>query len=370
MKDKGYFVAGLLFLGVLAISVVLTQSDPDPEKTESINPENSSEFNRTAEGTRYIIHPDEMKSGCLGGDCMDMIPSIDNPKYSDAEKAKWLRPGDRVIGVEENNRSRAFPLRILNRHEIVNTEIDGEPIVVTYCPLCRSGVTYSRELDGETLEFGVSGKLLDANLVMYDRETESYWSQIGGKAVTGPMVPKELELKFSSITNWSSWKDAHPKTEVLSRNTGIYPVSSYDSNPYSDYGNREEVGYGVEEVDGRLGSKKIVYGVVIGGEAKAYTREALENEKIIKDTVGGEPVAVFVRPDDGSVNALIRSKDGEKVDLTLTENGLVDSTGKEWSFKGNSTSTGGKLNRVIPQGFYWFAWSKFHPDTKLYKNQE
>lgn len=363
-QKKFIFVA---VVALLSVSIPLLAMNNNQESFES-NQVNSSEVKTTDDGTRYTVHPSELIQGCPGMDC---IPSIDNPDFESREEAdEWMRSEDLVIGLEVENESKAYPLRILNKHEIVNDRVAGEPVVVTYCPLCRSGVTYSREVNGEILEFGVSGKLRNANLIMYDRGTETYWSQIGGNAIIGPRTPQELQLKFSSITEWKDWKKGHPDTEVLSRKTGIYPVSSYDSNPYSGYAQREGVGFDVQEVDGRLRSKELVHGISIENGSKAYPETAIENERVIQDSVNGEPIIIFKRPDDGSVTAYSRKINGETLEFTLQEDALVDQNGDRWSFNGEKIGEEEELRNIVPRGFYWFAWSKFHPETKVYKTAE
>lgn len=367
MENRKIFAVGTLGFLVLTSAAFLLNDNDNEFQRSGIDGDSSETVMTTEDGTKYIVKPSKLVQGCPGMDC---IPSIDDPSFESREEAEeWLEPEDRVIGVEIDDESRAYPLKILSKHEIVNDEISGEPIVVTYCPLCRSGVTYSRVVNGETLEFGVSGKLLDANLVMYDRGTESYWNQIQGKAIVGPRTTQKLDLKFSSITEWQKWKEGHPRTKVLSRDTGIYPASSYDRDPYAGYDQSDRVGFGVGDVDGRLPSKAIVFGIEAGGASKAYPEETVRGEKLIQDDVGEDPVVIFERPDDGTITAFIREdSDGETLELTLDEDGLRDSEGDLWSFKGEETNGSGELQRLNPQGFYWFAWSNFRPETEVYNS--
>ncbi len=361
MENKNLFVAGVGILLAAALAFSLTGSE-ETRRGETV--EASGNYSVTEDGTRYTVHPSEISAGCPGMDC---IPSIDNPKYVTGNP-DWMDPGNLVIGVEIDGDARAFPLKILDRHEIVNTEVGGEPVAVTYCPLCRSGFTYSREINGDTVEFGVSGKLYNANLVMYDRKTETYWSQLTGEAMLGPMVPEELELVHSSITNWSQWKQEHPDTRLLSRNTGIYSASTYSGSAYAGYESSGRVGFGVGKVDDRLHSKELVYGVKTGGEAKAYTEEDIRQEKLIQDEVGGVPIMFFVTA-DGSISVFERRVADETLSFSRTGSGLVDGDGNTWSFSGEALEgryQGEKLGRLNSHGIYWFAWSKFHPDTKVY----
>lgn len=364
MDWRNLFLGSLIVVAFLAATGLLIQ-DGNHEGESQVGL-NSSEVEKTEDGTKYTVHPDRLVTGCPGKDC---IPSIDDPGFESGNPG-WLEPDERVIGLEINGDARAYPLKILSKHEIVNDQVGGEPVAVTYCPLCRSGVAYSREVNGETLEFGVSGKLLDANLVMYDRSSETYWNQISGEAIVGPRVPQKLELKFSSITSWRDWKEGHPGTKVLSRDTGIYPVSTYSDDPYEGYSQSERVGFGVENVDDRLPAKKLVYGVKIGNESKAYTREAIRDRKIIGDEVGAKPVVIFERPDDGAITALVNQQNGEKLNLDLKQGSLEDSEERSWSFEGQQIGGNASLEKLNPRGFYWFAWSKFNPETKLYSKDQ
>lgn len=350
---------------VLVIGGFLMWSSHNDTEDITVNTDASSDaYNTAADGTKYTIHPDELILGCSGKDC---IPSIDDPSFESVDAVdEWLQEGDLVIGIERNGESKAYPLRILNVHEIVNDEVGGDPVAVTYCPLCRSGLAYSREVNNQTLDFGVSGRLYNANLVMYDRQTETFWSQVQGDAIVGPLVPTELDLVFSTITEWSKWRDAHPNTQVLSRDTGIYPVSTYDRNPYSGYFASDRVGFGVNEVDDRLHPKAIVYGVTVGGAATAYPEDAVENESIIHDTVGDTPVIVIQHPDTGAVHAY-RSE--EELMLRWESDALVDADGNEWQITDDTlkhVDSETALDAVPTHGFFWFAWSAFHPETSVY----
>ncbi|MFB6209031.1 MAG: DUF3179 domain-containing protein [Candidatus Nanohaloarchaea archaeon] len=368
MNRKIFFSIALLIPLLAVAGVLLDQRSSEipvksTETRESSNLTSSEKVKRLDDGTKYIVHPDKLRQGCPGKDC---IPSIDNPKYEDADEAGWMRPGDEIIGVEGETESLAFPLRILDSHEIVNTKIDGEPIVVTYCPLCRSGLVFSRKVNGDVLEFGVSGKLRNANLVMYDRQTETYWSQIGGKAIIGPRVPQQLELRYSSITNWSSWKKAHPDTKVLSRNTGISPPSSYESRDYLERGYDSPGAFGAKGYSNELDEMELVQGIEVGNSSKAYPADVVEERGVIQDRVGNEPVMIMQRPDDGSIIAFSREVGGKTLNFSLTEKALVDSTGTRWSFSGEELNGSRQLDVITPRGFYWFAWSKFHPETEVY----
>ena len=372
MENKKILLfSGLAVFFLLAAGIIMSNQQPNNSQINMTDGDiggnksaNGQSFMRTSDGRKYTVHPDNLIQGCPGMDC---IPSVDDPSFETAEEAQWLEENDRIIGLEINGDARAYPLNILSRHEIVNDNVGGEPVAVTYCPLCRSGVTYFRELNGEILEFGVSGKLHNANLVMYDRSSETYWNQISGKAIVGEKVPQELNLLFSSITTWSEWKEGHPETRVLSRNTGIYPASTYETGSYQSYKNSERVGFGVEEFDERLPSKELVHGIRIANESKAYPEKVFEQKGLVEDQIKDKKVILFKKPVDGAVIALITHQTDTK--FQLNQENITDSNGDAWSFEGEQINGNGSMRQVVPQGFYWFAWSKFNPDTQIYKSR-
>lgn len=203
----------------------------------------------------------------------------------------------------------------------------------------------------------------------YDRRTDTYWSQLTGTAVVGPLVPRELEILPSAITTWEKWRRAHPETVVLSRNTGIYPPETYGSNPYGGYANSSRVGFGVREVDDRLSAKELVYGVTGGNESRTYPATTVSAREVIDDEVGGVPIAVVENPDDGSVHIFIRSVDDDTLQFTVENGVLVDYAGHPWSFAGEARDgphEGRRLEEIPTHGVYWFAWSSFRPETSIY----
>ena len=171
-----------------------------------------------------------------GGPPRDGIPSIDKPVFLSADKADYLKPEDRVLGIDFEGEARAYPIRILNWHEIVNDEIKGKAVAVTYCPLCGSGIVYKADSEGEPHKFGVSGLLYNSDVLLYDRETETLWSQILSKAISGKLVDTKLEVIPSSHTSWQVWKKNHPYTKVLSNKTGFN--RDYQRSPYGTYDKR------------------------------------------------------------------------------------------------------------------------------------
>jgi hypothetical protein len=156
-----------------------------------------------------------------GGPPPDGIPPIDHPRFQPASSVNWLAPQEPVVAIELNGDARAYPVQIFIWHEIVNDAVGGVPVTVTYCPLCNTGIAFKRPtIDGKLLDFGTSGKLYNSNLVMYDRQTNSYWPQALGEAVTGPLTGTKLQLVPVQLVAWRDWRAAHPGGKVLSRDTG------------------------------------------------------------------------------------------------------------------------------------------------------
>jgi Protein of unknown function (DUF3179) len=181
--------------------------------------------------TRHMIPLWEVQSG---GPPKDGIPALNHPAFISKLQADYeLRPSDVILGVEFNGVAKAYPVRILNWHEVVNDDVGDQAILVSWCPLCGSGVVYDPWIDGKRYTFGVSGLLYRRNLLLYDQETESLWSQLGAVAVTGGLAGTTLRLLPSVETTWSHWKSEHPQTLVLSFRTGYR--RDYSTDPYQDY---------------------------------------------------------------------------------------------------------------------------------------
>ncbi|MDE1767534.1 MAG: DUF3179 domain-containing protein, partial [Thaumarchaeota archaeon] len=181
-------------------------------------------------GIKHIIPLDEIKNG---GPPKDGIPSIDNPKFIPVSEVKFLKDDDLVIGVQLDGQTKAYPLLILVWHEIVNDKFGTTPVAVTYCPLCFTTQVFDRRINGTEVEFGTSGKLYNSNLVMYDRYTNSYWSQALGEGITGDLTGYKLEKIPFDLMRWSDWKSLYPDSKMLSTDTGF--ERSYGADPYGDY---------------------------------------------------------------------------------------------------------------------------------------
>ncbi len=285
------------------------------------------EITKDYEGAK--IDPVKLLRGCPVKDC---IPSIDEPEFESlAEANEWLNDDDRVFGLVYKGVERAYPQRILNWHEIVNDEVAGDPVAVTFCPLCGTAVAFIREVDGKKAEFGVSGYLYNSDLIMYDRVEGNLWQQITLEAIIGPAARRDEFLQWVGVstTDWKAWKTQHPNTDVLSKPSNF--KRDYDRYPYGSYEENSEVRFGAKHADKRLHSKDIVYGVVVGEMAKAYPLAKLELQPVIEDVIGTTTVAVSYESDGTVV--------------------IIDKSTQE---------------EFVVQRSFWFAWAVFHPATDLY----
>jgi hypothetical protein len=212
-----------------------------------------------------LVSEDKILSG---GPQRDGIPAIDKPTFVLGKQAIFLKPDDRVLGIKNNKQVKAYPLAILNYHEIVNDNVGGDRIAVTYCPLCGSGIAYRSRVGDKNLTFGVSGLLYNSALLLYDRQTESLWSQILGKAITGPMKGTRLETVQLTYTTWRDWLLRYPNTLVLSDRTGFQ--RDYSKGPYEGYEKSGKLWFPVKFRSMGYHPKERVLGIEIKGKFKAY----------------------------------------------------------------------------------------------------
>ena len=249
--------------------------------------------------SKALIPVDEIVSG---GPSPDGIPAIDRPRFVEPGAADaWLKPKEPVLALEVNGDARAYPLQILMWHEIVNDTVQGRAVAVTYCPLCNSGLVFDRTVDGVRLDFGTSGKLYKSDLLMYDRQSHSLWTQIEGRAVVGERAGTRLAPVPANTIAYEDWKAAYPGGKVLSRDTGH--VRSYGRTPYASYDHPDSFPFLLRgDPDRRRSPKERVVGVVIEQAARAYPWPILAKEGVVHDTVGGQPLVIFYRP--GALSAL------------------------------------------------------------------
>lgn len=322
----------------------------------------------------------------------DAIPSIDEPKFAAVEDAEsFMDLDEQVIGLLINGDARAYPLAILSSHEIVNDVVGGEPVAVTWCPLCYTALVFSREVEShfQPLDFGVSGKLLRNTLVMYDRQSSSLWSQLYGAAIDGELAGTRLAFFPSLLTSWQDWKAEQPETLVLSKpftceqfSCGTYstnPRGSYDIDPYASYYNSAEEGVLNRQVpreEGRINgqAKKRVLGLRFGGIQRAYPFTLLKEQRLIHDAINDEPIIIWFEPDTESGVAYLRNLDG--IVLTFEEDQeesgiLVDQeTRSRWSAATGIALSGPlegrRLAALVVTPAFEFGWYGYFPNSQTY----
>jgi hypothetical protein len=266
---------------------------------------------------------ESLMQACPARDC---IPSIDQPVFIKAPDVDYLQDDDLVMTLTLNGLTRAYPTRILDHHEIVNDLFGTNPVAITYCPLCGSGLAFNRSLGGQVLDFGVSALLHNSDLVMYDRQTESLWQQITGEAFAGKSRGKQLETFPMSMITWKDWLEQYPDADVLTVD-GIHS-DRYLKDAYGDYAQSEKLYMPVSAMDARLHPKRVIYGIEIGDQAIAIDAGWLAEEGTFSNQYEGETLVVKLA-DNGEINAFL-----ENEQLTIHR-------------------------------MYWFAWYSFHPKTAL-----
>lgn len=326
---------------------------------------------------RRDLDLDKLVLGCVVVDC---IPSIDAPRFEAVVEADWLKDDDLVVALDFEGIQRAYAVNILNWHEIVNDRIHNTPIVISYCPLCGSAVAFrAPNINGQPATFGVSGRLYQSDLVLYDRTTKSLWSQIEKTVIAGPLTthPPTLELIPLNLVPWGVWKQAFPHGQVLARPTTVDPLGgaapresdpqkarlkfNYNEDPYGYYRtNNVDIRFPVDIKDRRLANKTVVLGVETDFGSKAYPQALVEQQRLINDVVGGVPVVIVY--DAGLSHALQRP---DTHPLTLSH-GVLEGNGQTWSLDGKPLTAESAL-RVLPSmPVFWFSWVLFHPQTEIY----
>ena len=268
-----------------------------------------------------------------GGPLRDSIPAISAPKYVTADEATFMRPKDIVLGFVVGDQAFAYPRHILNWHEIVNDEFNGDAFVITYCPLCGSGLAFSSNVDNQRLIFGVSGLLYNNDLLFYDRATESLWSQIERRSISGEFAGRELKQLRLEHTSWKAWSSKHPGTKLLSEDQGY--KRQYRHDPYTGYDTSSQTFFKtLRDAPDEFHSKEKVLGLTIGEKSMAYPFSELAKHGAanFEDQLAGIKYRVLW--------------DAE------AQSGTIEAIGDEV---------------LTPTVSYWFAWYNFHPDTFVFR---
>ena len=334
--------------------------------------------------TDFSRHNVPLSEFTSGGPGRDGIPPIDKPKFVSQESAdEWLADNEPVLVVELGGQARAYPIQILMWHEVVNDELAGRPIAVTFCPLCNSSLVFDRRLDGRELTFGTTGNLRNSDLVMWDRQTESWWQQLTGEAVVGELTDKRLRALASQTLSFKDFRESFPSGDVLSRDTGF--ERNYGDNPYEGYDTPDQQPFLFEgETDERLAAKERVAAVFIGDDAAVVPFSRLRKNPVASFDVAGTPVAVMFKAgvasalddakisesdDVGTSAAFDRRLEGRTLDFERRGDAIVDrQTRSTWDITGRATDgplRGKRLKAVRSDQQFWFALAAFLPDARI-----
>ncbi len=345
--------------------------------------------------TDFTKHTVPLQEITSGGPPKDGIQAIDAPRFVDIKAAdRWLGNREPIAVVRAGGVTKAYPLQILIRHEIVNDVVGGEPITVTYCPLCNTTLAFDRRYDGKLLDFGTTGRLRHSDLVMYDRQTETWWQQATGEGIVGQYAGERLTFIPANVMSWRDVKRQLPDAQILSRETGLLPPSAYGRNPYVGYDQGRgpiERFFRFGRDDNRLPPMERVVALE-DTEAEAYLAvpfSVLKDVRVANVEVGNRNVVVFWAPGTASAVDAANIADSRDVGSSATFDPVVDGrklvfekagdgrfkdrqTGTVWNLVGQAIEgelEGTQLTEVVHGNHFWFAWGVFRPDTKVWRGR-
>lgn len=319
-----------------------------------------------------------------GGPQKDGIPAIDRPRFVGARAARaWLKAREPVIVLRIGREARAYPIQILMFHEIANDRIGDTPVAVTFCPLCNASIVFDRRVAGRVLDFGTTGRLRYSDLVMYDRQTESWWQQFTGKGIVGQYAGTTLVRLPSEIVAFEDFAAAYPTGLVLSRETGH--ARPYGRNPYAGYDRIDQHPFLFSaSLDRRLPPMERVLSVSVGGRHRLYPLSLLDKRPLANRELGGVPYVVFAksgmtspldqaRIEDGrpiaAATAFDRRLEGRTLEFAVRDGRYVDTaTGSEWNILGEAVvgPLKGKRLASVESGVHFaFAWLAFNPESEI-----
>ncbi|MCJ7659515.1 MAG: DUF3179 domain-containing protein [Anaerolineales bacterium] len=338
----------------------------------------------TTDFSRHTVLYSDILSG---GPPKDGIPAIDNPTFTSVQVAdEYLEDLEPVVFLQIGEDARAYPLQVLTWHEIVNDVVDGKPVAVTFCPLCNTAIAFDSTFDGQQLDFGTTGRLRFSNLIMYDRQTETWWQQATGEAIAGEYAGQQLTFLPASIIGWGEFKENFPEGQVLSRETGFN--RDYGRNPYAGYDNINNSPFLFRgpQTPGVLPAMARVLTIDLESEAVAYPYELLQAQGAVNDTLSGSEIVVLWQPGTASALDASRIAEGEDVgagvSFSRTVDGQVltfsfdgkkivdDQTGSEWDVFGQAIRgelAGTQLEPIVSVNHFWFSWAAFKPETRIYQ---
>jgi hypothetical protein len=379
------FPALLLCAGALALSGCAARGGPRGGGRPPGAPASAPQFDPSGWRTDFSRHAVPLSEFVNGGPPRDGIPPIDRPRYdSVAATDRFLADPQPVISVQVGGAARAYPIQILVWHEIVNDRLGGVPIAVTYCPLCNSALVFDRRVGGRTLTFGTTGNLRGSDLVMWDRQTQSWWQQIGGQALVGALTGDRLGTVASETLSWGDFKRRFPGATVLSRHTGF--DRDYGRSPYPGYDRPDTAPFLDDRpADPRFPPKERVLAISIGRQSAVVPFSRLRRQPVVQANVGPLPVLVLFKSgvaspldqvqiadsrDVGTAAAFNRRVGGRVLDFAAAGPGQARDrqTGTTWDITGRAVAgplRGHSLSAVPHDQQFWFTVAAFLPHARV-----
>ena len=350
---KNYILKSLIFLLVVSCS------------SSDLNSDNNQ---GTQNNSPWLIPINEVRDGGPG---KDGIPSIDSPNFTNASEVNFLNDNDFVIGIVKNNEAKAYPHIVMDWHEITNDAIGSDFFTLNYCPLTGTAFAWESIANGNRSTFGVSGLLYNANFFLYDRNTDSNWSQLQLECVNGQLIGNKPTLLNVVETNWKTWKSLYPNTKVLNTQTGF--SRTYGTSPYGDYAvNNNRFIFTPSIINNALPNKDRVYCIIDEDKSKVYQFSDFTNGKVIKDSFNGKDYLIV--GNENIINAFELTAEYQNTtfeyELNESEGSIFkDDSGNTWSIFGkvvSSSQTGNSLQNPKSVVSYWFAIAAFYPNPEIY----
>lgn len=363
---KKYILKLILMLLIFSCSSIANDNDQNGIGGSSSMPDNG-----ITDSNSWLIPINEIRDGGPG---KDGIPSIDSPNFTNVNDVDFLNDNDLVIGIINDNEIKAYPHIIMDWHEVTNDQIGDDFVTINYCPLTGTAFAWESVANGTRSTFGVSGLLYNANLILYDRNTDSNWSQLGSECVNGELIGSKPNLLDVVETDWKTWKALYPDSKILNRQTGF--SRTYGISPYGNYAtNNDFFIFRPDIINPALPNKERVYCIIDDNTSKVYQFSNFTGGKVIKDSlnekdyliVGNEFIinAFELSPEYANTNFQYEYRDAEKTIFT-------DDSGNAWSIFGEVISgpnTGESLVKTKSVVSYWFAIAAFYPNPEIYSKQ-
>ncbi|WP_412987850.1 DUF3179 domain-containing protein [Pontimicrobium sp. IMCC45349] len=339
--------------------------------SSNINETNEPSNNPSNNYSEWSVPVGEIRDGGPG---IDGIPSIDHPQFVNINnpEASYLNDEDLIVGIVDGTSIKAYPHIILDWHEIINDNLNGVPTSISYCPLTGTAFAWKGDHSSSNPEYGVSGLLYKSNLILYDRETNSHWSQLRLDCINGELIGNEPELKNIIETNWGTWKTMYPNTKVMTLNTGFN--RDYDEYPYGPYKTDHDFFlFNVSPLNNNLPNKERVFAIIDNGYSKVYRFSSFQNGKVLKEIINNKTFLIV--GNENTINAFELT--GSLMDLEYeyvynhSQSFFSDSEGNEWTISGKAISglrENWQLKHIKSLVSYWFAIAAFYPQPDIYQN--